>query len=460
MVLFIVSVFRIIFAVSSKRILILGMGYVGLSAALGFAHMGHHVVGVDKDIAKINKLNSLEPIIFENGLQELLKKHLLQTKNISFTTIDKAFDGKFDAIFVCVGTPQKENGEPDLSYIKIAYEQLAEYMGSDYNLIVTKSTVPPKSYQQFANIIKVKNKQANFDIAANPEFLRESNAIYDFLHPSRIIIGTNNKKSEDILRQIYQPLTDSGYRLINMQIIDAELAKYAANSFLAGKITFINELSHLCEQIGADIDIVSASMGLDERIGSKFLKAGPGYGGSCFPKDTKALYSYASAEGVKLDFLKAIMETNKNHINQIIEKLGYFFSQIVKEDMPIGVLGLAFKAGTDDIRESSAIKIIQHFVALGYNFVVFDPAAMNSAKQVLNDKVNFVNSVHDLLLKCETILIATEWQEFKDIDWQAVKSKYNTKAIADIRNITDINILKSTKYSYYCLGKAMMINED
>ncbi len=442
---------------SSYNILVLGTGYVGLITALGLADIGHKVTAADISEEKIKKLNKGVPIIYEDGLQELLNKHLKQTKNISFKKMTDDIVADYDVIFICVGTPQSYDGSSNLTYLDEAAKMIGRGLKSDkYTVIVNKSTVPPKTHLRVQKNILSQNPKALFDVVSNPEFLKEGTAIHDFMNPDRIVIGCNTLKSSQIMNDIYQPMVDKGFTLYETDIISAELIKYAANVFLSTKITFINELSHICEAIGADIDFVAQGIGLDPRIGDKFLKAGPGYGGSCFPKDTQALSYFAKQQGVTTNLVDSVISVNSSHVLSLIPKTRDFFEghwkgKTVKKH--IAVLGLAFKAGTDDIRDSVSLRIIPALLDDGFEITVYDPAAMENAKKVMTD-VHFAESLQEALSGKDGVLILTEWPEFCQIDWEKTGQDLTHKIIVDLRNIIDRKEIEKLCFAYYSIGKS------
>ncbi len=439
---------------TNLKILVIGTGYVGLITALGLAEVGHDITATDIDEGKISRLKKCEPIIFEEGLEELLHKH---KNNIKYKIFSSDIIADYDVIFICVGTPQNYDGSTNLSYLDAVSHQIAKGMKDDkYVLIVNKSTVPPKTARRVENIIKSNKQNALFDVASNPEFLKEGTAINDFLNPDRIVVGADNPDAFDIMEKIYKPFVNKGFSLYKTDVTSAELIKYASNVFLATKITFVNELSHLCEQIGADITKVTQGMGLDPRIGDKFLNAGPGYGGSCFPKDTLSLSNFAKQEGVTTNLIDAVISVNSSHVLSLSYKTKQFFARIWDghdTNKHIAVLGLSFKAGTDDVRDSVALRIIPILLDAGYTITAYDPAAMDNARSILPN-VTMASSIEEALDGKDGILLLTEWDEFKHINWSSIKPKLRYPAIMDMRNIYDRDHLKGLGYNIWSIGRS------
>ncbi len=435
----------------------MGTGYVGLITALGLADIGHKVTAADISDEKIEKLNNGIPVIYEEGLEEMLQKHLYQTKNINFRLMTTEIVSEYDVIFICVGTPQAYDGSSNLRYLDDAAKMIGQGLDENkYTVIVNKSTVPPKTHLRVKRNILTQNPKASFDVVSNPEFLKEGTAIHDFMNPDRIVIGCNTSQSSQIMNDIYQPMVEQGFKLYETDIISAELIKYAANVFLSTKITFINELSHLCEVTGADIDLVAQGIGLDPRIGEKFLKAGPGYGGSCFPKDTQALSYFAKQQGVVTNLIDAVISVNSSHVLSLIPKTRDFFEnnwQGKSAKKHIAVLGLSFKAGTDDIRDAVSLRIIPALLDEGFEITAYDPAAMENAKKVM-ENINFADSLQEAVDGKDGVLILTEWPEFSQINWEEVAKTLKHKVIVDLRNIVDRKKIKKLDFSYYSIGKS------
>ena len=431
------------------NITIIGSGYVGLVSGICLAKIGHNVTCVDKDENKIKQLQSNIIPIFEPGLDELLKEAQEQNK-ISFSTqLQEPLDN-CDVVFIAVGTPQDEDGSADLSYVLDAAKEIA-LKSSSYKLIITKSTVPAGTGAKIKELVKKENPQIEFDVASNPEFLREGMAINDFLEPDRIVVGTDNEKSLKILQEIYQYFPKE--KLIHSDIITAELIKYASNSFLATKISFINEMADLCEIVGGDIKKLSHAMGLDERIGNKFLNPGPGFGGSCFPKDIMAIINIANENNVSLSLIDSVIASNKNRNLQMIQKVRNNLDQNLA-NKKIAILGLAFKANTDDIRYSPAIKIAKELNKEGALLQCHDFAALDNSRRELKDlqNIEFFDDQYDAIKDCDLILITTEWSDYKELDFDKIKSITNSRKILDLRNLFDASKIEALGFKYDYIG--------
>lgn len=421
-----------------------GAGYVGLVSSILFTHLGHNVCSIDNNEQKITDLkNGIIPI-YEPKLDEYLKQSLSKNQ-IEFSNKHKS-SNDISAIFIAVGTPPLESGEADLSYIYEATLEAAK-TSNDSTLIIIKSTVPPSTCSQLQSFLK--ENGYNHEIASNPEFLREGSAIEDFLHPDRIIIGTSSDRASNILKAIYKPLTDQGSNLIQTDLNTAELIKYASNSFLATKIGFINEMANLCESIGADIDALSKGMGSDKRIGKDFLKAGPGFGGSCFPKDIMALSYLSHKIGKKCEILDSVISSNKNRKEYIVKKISNILGSI--ENKTICILGITFKAYTDDVRSSPAIEIAKLLQHRGANITIYDPEGMKNASIELN--ANFCNSAYEAAKDSSAIVILTEWNEFRELDFYRLSNTVKEKIIFDFRNILSTEKISQYGFTHYKIGK-------
>ncbi|NBV06188.1 MAG: UDP-glucose/GDP-mannose dehydrogenase family protein [Proteobacteria bacterium] len=428
------------------KITVIGSGYVGLVSGICFAKLGHEIVCVDKDEAKISKLKSGVIPIFEPGLKEMLDE-VAAAKKISFTTnLKEALKGSV-AVFIAVGTPQDEDGSADLSYVLAAAKEIATFSDS-YKLVVTKSTVPAGTGAKVKKLIKETKPQFDFAIASNPEFLREGAAIEDFTNPDRIVVGVEDEKSHQIFAEIYSAFAKE--KLIVTDIITAELIKYASNSFLATKISFINEMADLCEVTGGNVKDLSYAMGLDLRIGEKFLNPGPGFGGSCFPKDILAILNFARENKVDLSVISAVNNSNNNRKSKMVEKISAALDQKIA-GKKIALLGLAFKAKTDDVRYSPAISIAKELVKKGAIITAHDFEAIENSKRELAEfkNINFVNDPYQACKNVDAIVIATEWSEYKKLDL----SKIKTKKIIDLRNLFDAKKMQDLDFEYYYLGK-------
>jgi UDPglucose 6-dehydrogenase len=424
------------------KITVIGSGYVGLVSGICFAKLGHQVACVDIDQAKIAKLKQGEIPIFEPGLKELLDE-CVRANKISFSVnLEEALVNS-KAVFIAVGTPQDEDGSADLTYVLTAAKEIAK--GSkDQKLIVTKSTVPAGSGAKIKNLVKETNPNIEFLVASNPEFLREGCAIDDFMQPDRIVIGTQDKKSEEILREIYAAFAPE--KIVTCDVITAELIKYASNSFLATKISFINEMADLCEAIGGDVQKLASAMGKDERIGEKFLNVGPGFGGSCFPKDILAILNVAKNNNVDLSLIDSVVNSNKNRIEKMAKKVLHFLGAGKK----IALLGLAFKGNTDDVRYSPAIAVAKKLLEKNVKILAHDFAAIaNAKKEFSSANIEFCENVSDAIADVDLIVVATEWKQYCEVDFSLAKNK----KILDLRNILDEEKLKNLGFEYFAIGR-------
>ena len=431
------------------RIAMIGAGYVGLVSGACFSEFGFNVVCVDRDKDRIERLTGGDIPIFEPGLESLILKNT-KSGRLSFTTsLSKALDDT-DAVFIAVGTPSRRgDGHADLSFV---YEVAREISGkiTDYAVIVTKSTVPVGTGDEIERIIKEINSSIKCDVVSNPEFLREGSAIDDFMRPDRVVIGTSSEKAREIMRQIYRPLFLLETPILFTDRSTAELIKYAGNTFLATKITFINEISDLCEKVGANIQDVAKGIGLDGRIGPKFLHPGPGYGGSCFPKDTLALVNTAQAAGSPIRIVETVVDINNKRKQGLIARV----KAIVKGKITgkqVAVLGVTFKPNTDDMRDSPSLDLIPELVKEGAVVNVYDPEGMENAKQVIND-VQWCDNAYDALTGCEVGIILTEWNEFRALDLDRVKGVMKVPLIVDLRNIYEMDEMSTAGFEYHCLG--------
>jgi UDPglucose 6-dehydrogenase len=428
------------------KITVIGSGYVGLVSGICFAKLGHEVVCIDKDQNKISQLQLGEIPIFEPNLKELLLE-VVTAKKISFTTnLQEALKDSL-AVFIAVGTPQDEDGSADLSYVLAAAQEIAE-LSNSYKLIITKSTVPAGTGDKIKKLVKETNSNFEFGVASNPEFLREGAAINDFMNPDRIVIGVEDEKSQKILAEIYQKFPTE--KLITTDIITAELIKYASNSFLATKIAFINEMADLCEKVGGNIKQLSKAVGLDSRIGEKFLNPGPGFGGSCFPKDIMAILNVAKENQVNLSLIDSVVKSNKQRQINMAEKISTILDGEVK-NKKIGFLGLAFKGNTDDIRYSPAIKIIKELSKKGAEIFAHDFEAIKNSKAELAEfrNIQFFDDVYEAIENCDIIVIATEWPQYANLDL----SKISTKKIIDLRNMLDGKKVRELGFKYFAIGE-------
>ena len=432
------------------KIGVIGTGYVGLVTAVGLAELGQNVIGTDKITEKIERISSGIVPIYEPGLEESLKANL-KKGNLSFSTDLNKTIQSCDVIFVCVGTPQREDGSADMSQIEEVSRMIAENLNS-YKLVVEKSTVPVKTSMWIKRTISLyKKNEITFDVASNPEFLREGTAVSDFLSPDRIIIGVETDKARDIMVEIYQKFKD---RLIITNIDTAELIKHASNSFLALKISFINLISELCDKTDADVEQVAEGMGLDPRIGSLFLRAGIGYGGSCFPKDIRALTKIGEDLGVNVNLLKEADRINIDRIEVFVEKIKK--ALWILKDKKFAILGLAFKPETDDIREAPGIKVIRRLLEEGALLRLYDPKAMDNMKEIFPEKppqITYTQSLYEAVEEANALLLVTEWDEFKEMDLQKVKKAMDNPIIIDGRNVFEPSKLRELGFEYYSIGR-------
>jgi UDPglucose 6-dehydrogenase len=434
------------------KIAVVGTGYVGLVTGTCFAETGNTVTCVDIDQEKVKKLQNGKITIYEPGLELLFERNIKQSR-LYFTT--NLAEGIKDAkvIFLALPTPPGEDGSADLKYILKVADDLGPLL-SEYTVIIDKSTVPVGTADKVRARIAAKAK-VDFDVVSNPEFLREGVAVEDFMKPDRVVIGTNSAKARKVMETLYAPFVRQGNPIIFMDERSAELTKYAANSFLATKITFMNEIANLCELVGADVDAVRKGVGTDNRIGKRFLFPGIGYGGSCFPKDVQALAK--SSKDVTYDFriLNAVMDVNADQKTKLIPKIKEFFKNDLK-GKTIAIWGLSFKPHTDDIREAPALYNIEALLAEGVKIKAHDPEAMPNVKKLLGDKIEFSNTPYDAAEKADAIFIATEWPEFRTPDFERLSSLVKNKVIFDGRNLYDLDLMRELGYSYFSIGREVI----
>lgn len=427
------------------NITVVGTGYVGLVTGVGLADRGHYVTCVDIDQQKIDNLNNGISPIYESGLDELIAKNVQENKLFFTTNLAEAMN-ESSVIFIGVGTPQGEDGSANLSYVYKVAEDIGKNL-KHYSIIINKSTVPVGTAKRVAEIIS-SFYTGEFDVVSNPEFLREGLAISDFMFPDRIVIGTDSEKAKAIIEEVY---ADFDCPKIYTNPESSELIKYASNAFLATKISFINEISGICEMVGADVKDVARGMGLDHRIGEKFLEAGLGYGGSCFPKDTRALHHIANTNGYDFRILKSVIEVNNNQRKVLIEKIKRIFPDL--RGKKIAIWGLAFKPDTDDVRESPAIDLIQWLHGQGARVSAYDPVATNNAKKYLPDTINFYDCPYETAQDNSAVIIVTDWKHFKEIDKNKLKSVMAENYIIDGRNIFDPKEMKELGFIYEGIGR-------
>ena len=431
------------------HIAVIGTGYVGLVTGACFAEFGVDVTCVDVDATKIEKLNNGVIPIYEPGLDQIVEKNV-KAGRLHFTTdIKSAVEGA-QVVFLAVGTPPKPDGSPDMSFYQQAAKDVAEAMNG-YKVLVTKSTVPIGTGKWLREFVTANVKTpTDFGVASNPEFLREGAAIDDFMRPDRVVIGSNEEKAIEVMKELYRPLYLIETPIVITSLEAAELIKYAANAFLATKITFINEVANLCDAIGCDVHDVARGMGMDNRIGRKFLHPGPGYGGSCFPKDTRALTTVADQFGVETRIVDAVIEANERQRDAMIPKIEALVGDLAGKK--IGVLGLSFKPETDDMRESPAIEIIHTMVARGATVRAFDPVAMTEAKHYLNG-IEYASDEYDAINGADALVIITEWNQFRALDMEKVKQLLKAPKIADLRNIYEPADMRSLGFEYVGVGR-------
>ena len=431
------------------QIAVIGTGYVGLVSGACFAEFGIHVTCVDVDAGKIEKLNNGVIPIYEPGLDQVVEKNV-NAGRLEFTTDLKAAVEKSRVVFFAVGTPPREDGTPDMRFYQKAAEDVATAMNG-YKVLVTKSTVPVGTGKWLRDFMTERIPEGmEFGVASNPEFLREGAAIEDFMRPDRVVIGSNEERAIEVMKELYRPLFLIETPIVITSLEAAELIKYAANAFLATKITFINEIANLCDAIGCDVHDVARGMGMDNRIGRKFLHPGPGYGGSCFPKDTRALTTVADQFGVETRIVDAVIEANEYQRQAMIPKLEKLIGGL--EGKKIGMLGLSFKPETDDMRESPAIDIVQALLQRGASVCAFDPVAMEEARQCI-DGIEFAKDEYDALSGADALVIVTEWNQFRALDMERVKSLLKSPKIADLRNIYEPEDMRSLGFEYVGVGR-------
>jgi UDPglucose 6-dehydrogenase len=434
------------------KIAVLGTGYVGLSTGVCLSDIGHHVICIDIDEHKINRLRQGISPIYEPGLEGLLIKNTAAGKLLFTTSHQEALDGA-EIIIIAVGTPQRDDGAADLSYLEQAAKDISSHLKQD-SIIIIKSTVPVGTNDTIRKIIHEQcNGKIPFEMVSNPEFLRQGSAIKDTLQADRIIIGSESEKAAKKVQEMYQPLN---VPILTTSIRSAEMIKYASNAFLATKISFINEVANLCEAVGADVEDVAKGMGKDKRIGEAFLQPGIGYGGSCFPKDVKALLHTAGLNNVDFSLLKETIAINDHQQKLLVTKALTRFGEL--KGKKIAMLGLAFKPETDDMREAPSIKIAHALNQYGAKVVAYDPVATNNAKKILGNTIKYANSIHEAILEADAVFIVTEWNEFKQLDLKAVTNLMKQPIIFDGRNCFEEDQLKAcAKVEYYPMGRPAIV---
>lgn len=436
------------------KIAIVGTGYVGLVTGTCFAEMGTDVYCVDVDQNKIDSLKKGVVPIYEPGLDEMVLRNI-QAGRLHFTTQLKECLNKVEVLFCAVGTPPDEDGSADLKYVLEVAREVGRYM-EKYVLVVTKSTVPVGTAQKIKQAIQKeliqRNKNIEFDIASNPEFLKEGAAIKDFMSPDRVVVGIDSDRAEKLMTKLYRPFLLNNFRVIFMDVPSAEMTKYAANAMLATRISFMNEIANLCEIVGADVNMVRKGIGADARIGSRFLYAGCGYGGSCFPKDVKALIKTASNHNYPMRILQAVEEVNENQKSILFRKLHKHFEGDLL-GRRIALWGLAFKPETDDMREAPSLILIDKLLEAGCKVIAYDPVAMEESRRRLGERIQYGRDIYDTVMDTDALLVVTEWKEFRLPSWGVIKKLMNTPLILDGRNIYDKNELEEAGFVYHNIGR-------
>jgi UDPglucose 6-dehydrogenase len=436
------------------NIAIVGTGYVGLVSGTCFAEMGVYVTCVDIDEQKIKRLKDGDIPIYEPGLEEMVLRNVRE-RRLNFTTDLTTVINDVDIVFSAVGTPPDEDGSADLRYVLEVAHTVGRNM-TKYLVLVTKSTVPVGTAKKVKSAIQeeLDNRSVNipFDVASNPEFLKEGAAIKDFMSPDRVVIGVESEKAKELMSKLYRPFLLNNFRVIFTDIPSAEMIKYAANSMLATRISFMNDIANLCELVGADVNMVRKGIGTDGRIGSKFLYAGCGYGGSCFPKDVKALVKTAEKNGYTMEVLQAVEKVNELQKKILFNKLNRYYKGELKGKR-IAIWGLAFKAETDDMREATSLVTIQYLLDAGCKVVVYDPIAMDECKRNIDDTVEYARDMYDAVLNADALIVHTEWKQFRLPSWGVIKKSMKEPLVIDGRNIYDYEELKAQGFEYFCIGK-------
>ncbi len=437
------------------NITVVGTGYVGLVSGTCFDETGINVSCIDIDKQKIDNLNKGIIPIYEPGLKIMLERNV-EKGRLKFSTELKEHLSDSQVVFIAVGTPPDEDGSADLKYVLEVAAEIGRYM-TDYLVVVTKSTVPVGTAELVKETVskELKDRGLNidFDVASNPEFLKEGNAINDFLKPDRIIVGIESEKSQRIMKKLYKPFILNGHPILFMDIPSAELTKYAANSMLATKISFMNDIANLCEIVGADINMIRKGIGSDSRIGNKFIYAGIGYGGSCFPKDVKALIKTADENDYSLKILKAVESVNNAQKSVLFSKINTYFQGDLK-DKTFGIWGLSFKPNTDDMREAPSLILIKKLLEAGAKIRAYDPIAVKEAKRRIGDKIYYAKEQYDAIIDADALLLVTEWNEFRVLNFKLIERLLKNKLIFDGRNIYEPEEMKEHGFEYYSIGRA------
>jgi len=440
------------------KISVVGTGYVGLVSGTCFSQTGIDVVCVDVDENKINKLNNGQIPIYEPGLEDIFKYNV-EKGRLSFTTNLKDSLVDSEAVFIAVGTPPDEDGSADLKYVLGVAREIGRHL-DHYMVIVTKSTVPVgtsmKVKAAILDELKKRGADVPFDVASNPEFLKEGSAVDDFLKPDRIVVGIESPEAEKTMRKLYKAFLLNGHPILFMDISSSEMTKYAANSMLATKISFMNDIANLCELVGADVGMVRKGIGSDARIGNKFIYPGTGYGGSCFPKDVQALVRTADEYGHSLDILKAVEAVNYRQKEVLIKKIKLHFGENLK-GLKFGMWGLAFKPKTDDMREAPSLVIIDKLLKEGASIIAFDPVAQEEAHRILGDSISYANDEYDTCIDADALIIVTEWPEFRMPNFRVIEKLLKNKTIFDGRNIYEPEEMQDIKFNYYSIGRKSIV---
>ena len=436
------------------KIAIVGTGYVGLVTGTCFAEIGVNVICVDTNSEKIEALNQGIIPIYENGLEDMVHRNT-KAGRLQFTTSLESCLDEADVIFSAVGTPPDEDGSADLSYVLEVARTIGRNM-KKYVLVVTKSTVPVGTAKKVRTAIQEeldkRGIQIEFDVASNPEFLKEGNAVADFMSPDRVVVGVESERAKELMSKLYKPFLLNNFRVIFMDIPSAEMTKYAANSMLATRISFMNDIANLCELVGADVNMVRSGIGSDTRIGRKFLYPGIGYGGSCFPKDVKALIKTAEQNGYQMRVLQAVEEVNEQQKSILFEKLQRHFCSDL-HNKTIALWGLAFKPETDDMREAPSLILINKLLNIGCKVRVYDPAAMKECRRRIGDSVYYATDMYDAALDADALMLVTEWKEFRLPSWVVIKKAMRTPVLLDGRNIYEKKEIEELGFTYHCIGK-------
>ena len=436
------------------KIAIVGTGYVGLVTGTCFAEIGVNVTCVDTNSEKIESLQKGVIPIYENGLEEMVLRNV-KAKRLKFTTSLESCLDDVEVIFSAVGTPPDEDGSADLSYVLEVARTIGRNM-NQYKLVVTKSTVPVGTARRVRAAIQEeldkRGVNIEFDVASNPEFLKEGNAISDFMSPDRVVVGVESERAEELMTRLYRPFLLNNFRVIFMDVPSAEMTKYAANAMLATRISFMNDIANLCEIIGADVNMVRKGIGSDNRIGNRFLYAGIGYGGSCFPKDVKALINTAKQNNYPMRILQAVEEVNDEQKSLLFHKLEKHFNGDLKGKR-IAIWGLAFKPETDDMREAPSLVLIEKLLAAGCEVYAYDPVAVEESKRRIGDAIHYAKDIYDAVVDADALMLVTEWKEFRMPSWSAIKKLMATPLVLDGRNIYDIKEMEENGFVYHCIGR-------